>query len=156
MFGDHLLIAPIYKDALKHEIQLPEGKWRYWFDDTKAIDGPITFEQEFPLDEYPVFIREGAILPMDIKRSYTGIGNENDEGFMTFLIYPNEDTHSFKVNREYENSTTLSYFIEDDYLSLYLFGIKTPHILTIQLEKKPASVELDGTALKDSHKLYLG
>ena len=147
MFGEHLLVAPIYKDELKNEIHLPEGKWRYWFDDGKIIEGPTTFEQEFPLDEYPVFIREGAIIPMDIKRSYTGIGDEQDNGLMTFLVYPNNDTESFEVHREYKNSTTLSYFNEDEYLSVYLFGEQTPHILNIKLHEKPVVVELDGIEL---------
>ncbi|MCG8308389.1 MAG: glycoside hydrolase family 31 protein [Cytophagales bacterium] len=148
MFGEHLLIAPIYKDTLKNEIRLPRGKWRYWFDDAQIIEGPITFEREFPLDEYPVFIREGAIIPMDIKRSYTGIGSIEDDGYTTFLIYPNGDTQSFEVHREYESSTTLSYFSEDPYLSVYLLDKKCPHILKIHLERKPSAVELDGIKLQ--------
>ena len=147
LFGDDLLIAPIYKDELKNEIHLPEGKWRYWFDDTKIIEGPTIFEQKFPLEEYPVFIREGAIIPMDIKRTYTGIGHEKDEGFLTFMIYPEDEKRSFEVFREYENSTTLTCFREDQQLIISLSGEKCPHILNIALESKPASVELDGRIL---------
>ena len=147
MFGDDLLIVPIYKDELKNEIHLPEGKWRYWFDDAKIIEGPVTFEREFSLDEYPVFIKEGAIIPMNIQRSYTGIGNEEDEGYMTFLIYPNDNAHSFEVYREYDKSTTLSYFVGDQYLTIKLTGNKCPHILNISLDQLPKTVELDGIEL---------
>lgn len=147
MFGEHLLVAPIYQDELTNEIHLPKGKWRYWFDDNKVIEGPTTFKREFPLDEYPVFIKEGAIIPMDIKRSYTGIGSEKDDGFLTFLVYPNDDTQSFKINREYEHSSTLTYFNEDEYLAIYLLGEKTPHILNIHMKNKPSAIELDGTEL---------
>ena len=148
MFGDHLLVAPIYKDELKNEIHLPKGKWRYWFDDSEVVDGPATFEKEFPLNEYPVYIKEGAIIPMEIKRSYTNIGSEEDEGFLTFLVYPNENTESFKVYKEYEPSTSLTYFNEENYLSIYLLDQQRPHILRIHQEQKPSSVELDGTELK--------
>ncbi len=80
MFGDELLIAPIYKDELKNSVSLPGGKWRYWYDDQEIIEGPLTFERDFPLEEYPVYIREGAIIPMHIERSYTRIGDENSQG----------------------------------------------------------------------------
>ncbi|MCK4881051.1 MAG: hypothetical protein KAS82_10335, partial [Bacteroidales bacterium] len=61
MFGDHLLVAPIYKDDLKNTVRLPGGNWRYWYDDQEIIEGPVTIERDFPLEEYPVYIREGAI-----------------------------------------------------------------------------------------------
>lgn len=150
LFGEYLLIAPIYKDDLQNEIHLPEGKWRYWFDDTNVIEGTITFEQDFPLNEFPVFIKEGSIIPMNIKRSYTGIGNEADDGFLTFLIYPNNDTQSFEVHREYERSTTLTYFAEDQYLAIDLIDYKCPHILNIAINQKPSAIELDGMELKNN------
>ncbi len=147
MFGDDLLIAPIYKDELENEIRLPEGKWRYWFDDTKIIEGPITFQQEFPLDEYPVFIKEGAIIPMDIKRTYTGIGASEDAGYLTFLVYPDLSRKSFEVNREKKNSTILEYEKENRILTISLSGKKCQHILKISMDHKPGKIELDGKEL---------
>jgi len=147
LFGDHLLVAPIYKDELKNEVNLPEGKWRYWFDDTKIIEGSSSFTQKFPLDEYPVYIREGAIIPMDIKRSYTGIGSEDDDGFLTFLVYPEQGSNSFEVFREKEKSTKLSYQMENEVLSVELDGKKCPHILNILTENQAVKVELDGDQL---------
>lgn len=148
LFGDYLLIAPIYKDDLKIEIRLPAGKWRYWFDDTKIIEGPAAFQQEFPLDEYPVFIKEGAIIPMDIKRSYTGNGNEEDDGYLTFMIYPDHDEGSFEVFREHDESTILSYSRKDQQISIHLQGKKIAHVLNMVLADRPTSVLLDGQSLK--------
>jgi len=148
-FGDHLLIAPIYKDELKNEIHLPEGKWRYWFDDTKIIEGPATFDQEFPLDEYPVFIKEGAIIPMNINRSYTSIGSNEDEGFLTFLVYPDLEMQRFEVFREKGNSTTISYVNRNESLLISLAGKKCKHILNVSVKNKPSKVELDGQTLEE-------
>jgi hypothetical protein len=147
LFGEHLLIAPIYKDDLTNEIHLPAGKWRYWFDDRKIIDGPVTFSREFPLEEYPVFIKEGAIIPMDVKRSYTGIGSAEDEGFLTFLIYPDSEKASFEVFREYDKSTILSYSRKDREIALDIQGKKCPHILNIASEDSPSIILLDGHEL---------
>jgi len=149
MFGDYLLIAPIYKDDLNNTIQLPEGKWRYWFDQQELHEGPTTFIGEFPMDEFPVFIKEGAIIPMDIKRSYTSVGSEADEGFLTFLVYPDLSDNSFEVYREGDESTTLSYHRDQNELSIEMSGKVCPHILHIVLEEKPASVMLDGNELAE-------
>lgn len=149
MFGEHLLVAPIYKDQLSNEISLPPGKWRYWFDDTKIVKGPATFVWEFPLDEYPVFIREGAIIPIDIRRSYTRIGDEYDEGFLTFLVYPDLEQSSFEVFSENDASTTLSYSNSDRQLLVHLQGKKCAHVLHIALAHKPVSVLLDNRELEE-------
>lgn len=147
MFGDNLLIAPIYKDELQNEIHLPVGKWRYWFDDTKVVEGPATFDREFPLDEYPIFVKEGSIIPLDIKRSYTGIGSKEDEGYLTFLVYPDLEYNSFEVFREKYNSTTLKYANQNDILKIDISGEKCPHIIKIVMDKKPESIKLDGKVL---------
>ena len=74
LFGDDLLIAPIYQDSLQCEVHLPPGRWRYWFQDDRVVEGPAVLTRDFPLDEYPVYVRDGAIIPMHVSRDYTGIG----------------------------------------------------------------------------------
>ncbi|MCK5861922.1 MAG: glycoside hydrolase family 31 protein, partial [Candidatus Hydrogenedentes bacterium] len=74
LFGDALLIAPIYKDSFTREITLPSGQWRYWYDDTQVVEGGKTFTRNFPLNEFPVYVKEGSIIPMNICSAYTRIG----------------------------------------------------------------------------------
>jgi len=150
LFGDNFLVAPIYKDQLMNKISLPEGKWRYFFHDKEVIEGPVTFEREFPLDEYPVYIREGAIVPMDIKRDYTGIGDKNSAGYLTLLIYP-DGKNEFTVRHPDQSGSTLV-VMEDqpDRINISLGDIHKSHILKINLNTKPEKVELDDTILLDS------
>ncbi|MDP2338755.1 MAG: glycoside hydrolase family 31 protein [Bacteroidota bacterium] len=150
LFGDHFLVAPIYKDQLTNKITLPEGKWRYFFNDKEVIQGPLTFEREFPLDEFPVYIREGAIVPMNITRDYTGIGDKSSEGYLTLLIYP-QGKSEFTVHYPDKSGST-SVVAEDNpqQITVSLEGIHKPHILNINLSAKPAKVELDGAILLDT------
>ena len=150
LFGDNLLVAPIYSDNLINRVTLPDGRWRYFFNDKEVIEGPGSFEREFPLDEYPVYVREGAIIPMDIKRDYTGIGNRNSEGYLTLLIYP-EGISEFTVHHTDKSGST-KIVTEDsgDALKITFEGIHKPHILNINLNSRPGRVELDGKVLSDS------
>jgi alpha-glucosidase (family GH31 glycosyl hydrolase) len=150
LFGDNFLIAPIYKDELVNEVTLPTGKWRYFFDDREVVEGPVTFKKEFPLEEFPVYIREGAIVPMDIKRSYTGIGDESSDRFLTILIYPDRES-SFTVHHpDKTGNTTVRVIDSKEKISITLNGVQKPHILNINLEKIPRKIELDGRQLSDS------
>lgn len=147
MFGDDFLVAPIYKDSKNISITLPEGKWRYFFDDSRLLDGLKTFNMEFPLDEYPVFIQEGAIVPMEIKRSYTKIGNSDSEGYTTILIYPSTYKNFTFYHLDSEKKTDIYYDNSDTGLDIKLRGTKIPHILNIHSDKEPISIELDGELL---------
>lgn len=151
LFGDHLLIAPIYKDALENEVQLPAGKWRYWFADNEIIDGGQTINRSFPIDEYPVFIREGAIIPMQVQRSYTGLGDTLSQGYMTWLIYPDkEQVSDFTIySTDTQEETMLRVVPTEHELQLTFSGKSMSHILRIYLEHPPKSVSLDNRILEN-------
>lgn len=140
LFGDDLLVAPIYEDKESLEITLPAGRWRYWFNDNEVIDGPKTFTKSFPMNEYPVFIREGAIIPMKIARAYTGIGDRDWENYLALNIYP-RGNNTFNVHHTDNSGDMKAYVEEGSSLWITLDGVVKPHILRILTEKKPASVK---------------
>ncbi|MCF6284316.1 MAG: glycoside hydrolase family 31 protein, partial [Candidatus Hydrogenedentes bacterium] len=86
LFGEDILVAPIVEPGGNHTVTLPEGRWHYWFADHDVIEGPATITRDFPLAEYPVFVRDGAILPMQISRNYTGIGDASWRDLLTLTI----------------------------------------------------------------------
>jgi alpha-glucosidase (family GH31 glycosyl hydrolase) len=154
MFGDYLLVAPIYKDELTNTVTLPEGTWRYWFNDKKAVDGPFTFEQEFPLDEYPVFIKEGAIIPMNIERSYTRIGTEENKDYLTVLIYPDSEQTFYVFDKQNQERTEIKVIDSNTDIQIQISGKKIPHILKIHVEQAPKKIILDNKILSKDKYYY--
>jgi len=150
LFGDDFLVTPIYMDQLARKVIFPEGKWRYFFDDREIIKGPAAIKRDFPLDEFPVYIREGAIIPMDIKRDYTGIGNSSSAGYLTLLIYPYQKSKFTVHHTDHSGSTTVN--VEDlpDKTTVSLNGVIKPHILRINLPARPEKVLLDNAVVSDS------
>ncbi len=164
MFGDDFLIAPIYQDSKINTVTLPKGKWRYFFEDNNLIEGPQTVEMEFSMDEYPVFVKEGAIIPMNIKRDYTNIGDKDSKGFTTILIYLLEKNSFTFYHTNGKNKTEISYSNTDVDLTIQLRDSKISHILNIYTERKPSIVVLDDKQLDentdwsynpDKHKLII-
>ncbi|HNR31366.1 MAG TPA: glycoside hydrolase family 31 protein [Candidatus Hydrogenedentes bacterium] len=151
LFGDALLVAPIYEDADTRAVTLPAGRWRYWFDDARVIEGPVTFTREFPLDEYPVYVRDGAIVPMYVERAYTSIGDRDWKGFLALNLYPDGGDHTFRVRHPDDNgrSATDVTMRGRAPLLVRLDGAKQPHILRVLAASKPAGVSLDGVVLDE-------
>ncbi|MBC8180265.1 glycoside hydrolase family 31 protein, partial [candidate division KSB1 bacterium] len=147
LFGDDLFVAPIYRDTLSNMINLPNGNWRYLFDDHKILTGPKTFANDFPLDEYPVYVRDGAIIPMNICRDYTGFGDGNSNGYMTFLIYPNGKNQFTLFNPDSSGGTSIEADYEEKELKITITGKMIPHILCILSAFEPIQISLDGKLL---------
>ncbi|HLP19402.1 MAG TPA: TIM-barrel domain-containing protein, partial [Chitinophagales bacterium] len=66
-FGDNLIVAPITKPAQKNgtteqTIWLPDGNW-YDFRNNNLHAGGREIKQKYALDEIPVFIKQGSIIP---------------------------------------------------------------------------------------------
>jgi len=148
LFGDDFLVAPIYQDSLTHTVHLPKGRWRYLFGDAEIIDGPARITREFSLEEFPAYIREGAVVPLNVCRDYTGYGDRDSEGFVTWLVYPEGESAFTLHNPDGSGATTVT-ASKGDGIAIDFEGVQKPHILRVFLGAKPTEVTLDGKALAE-------
>ena len=71
LWGRDLLIAPVYKKgATSREVYLPAGKWYDWWTG-KLETGGRTVQRAVDLATMPIYVRAGAIVPIDPIRQYT-------------------------------------------------------------------------------------
>jgi alpha-glucosidase (family GH31 glycosyl hydrolase) len=149
LFGGDLLVAPIYEDKLERKVSLPPGRWRYFFHDSEVLSGPAELRREFPLDEYPVFVREGAVIPLKVSRTYTGFGDTNSAEFTTWLVYPSGKSQFTLWHPESHpkpESTTVT-VDSGPPLKIVFSGSHEPHILRILVPTRPAHVRRDRAEL---------
>jgi len=61
-FGPDLLVAPVLSNGTQRSVYLPAGQW---IDDRsgKTIEGGRSLVVDVPLDEIPIYVRPGTILP---------------------------------------------------------------------------------------------
>jgi alpha-glucosidase len=72
MVGGDLLVAPVLRAGQRQrEVRFPAGVWRDWLTGQR-YDGPLTAQVESPIDAAPLFLREGAILPLGPIMQYVG------------------------------------------------------------------------------------
>lgn len=71
MWGRDLLVAPVFtKGATSREVYLPKGEWYDWWNNTKAT-GAQSISRDVDLETMPIYVRAGAIIPVDPVRQYT-------------------------------------------------------------------------------------
>ena len=76
-FGDQMLVAPVTVAADKvsglatEKVWVPKGEWIEW-PTGKHFTGPAIVERSFAIDQVPVYLKAGAIVPMQPPMRYTG------------------------------------------------------------------------------------
>ncbi len=72
LFGDHLLVSPVAQPAQEEKkVYLPKGTWYYYFTDEK-FEGGQEITIPTPMNEMPLFVRAGAVIPQYPIMQYVG------------------------------------------------------------------------------------
>lgn len=88
LWGRDLLIAPVTEKAAKsRRVYLPAGDWYDWWTNQK-ISGNRWVDRPVDLATMPVYVRAGAIVPLDPIRQYV---SEPVEGPTSLEIFPGVD-----------------------------------------------------------------
>ena len=108
-FGESFLVNPIveYK-ARERQVYLPEGIWyHYW---TNALyQGEKKISIQAPLDEVPLFVKAGAIIPWGEKIQYA---NQETKEPLTIKVYAG-------------NNGTFNLYLDDSKTNDYKKGVYT-------------------------------
>jgi alpha-glucosidase (family GH31 glycosyl hydrolase) len=77
LFGDEMLVNPVVTPSDKQsglateKVWLPKGEWIEW-PSGKHFTGPTSANRSFSIDQIPVYVKQGSIVPMQPEMSYTG------------------------------------------------------------------------------------
>ena len=166
MFGDNMLIAPVTEEVNKEngyatvKLWLPEGQWLE-YETGEMLQGGKTYERRFTMDEYPVYVKAGSILPY-----YGKVKNlSGTDQAVTVRVFPGADKGEFQLyedNGEDKNyvaeyaTTPLSYTRNGNKLSVTIGARKgqykdmpaqRQYYIALPCQKAPVSVSINGKAL---------
>ena len=97
MYGPYMLVAPIYQPTamdkfgndVRNGIYLPEGTWIDYFTGEKFNGGRILNNVDAPIWKLPVYIKQGAIIPMNEPHNNVA---EIDKSVRIYELYPGGKT----------------------------------------------------------------
>ncbi len=172
MFGDKMLIAPITEAVNKEsglasvKAWLPEGEWLEYETGT-MLKGGQNIERQFSMDEYPVYVKAGSILPY-----YGKVKNlSGTEQPIIVRVFPGGNKNEFTLyedNGEDKNyvgeyaTTLLSYQRNGGQLTVTIgtrkgsykdMPARRDYTLALPCQKAPSAVKING---KDVNFTYDG
>ncbi|MCZ2102034.1 MAG: glycoside hydrolase family 31 protein [Chitinophagales bacterium] len=93
LLGDHMLVCPILEPNVESRfVYLPRGQWYDYWTDT-LWEGGKEIKADAPMDRIPIFIRAGAIIPMQPSMLY--VGAQTVETLTLHVYYGGEETLSY-------------------------------------------------------------
>jgi len=113
LLGRELLVAPVFRSQAasggwRRDIHLPQGLWfDYW--DGRSINAPAQgqgLDLQVSLDKLPVFVRGGAILPMQPEMLFEG-HKPRDE--LLLDLYPQGDSQTTQTTIYEDDGLTRRY-----------------------------------------------
>ena len=96
MSGDSLLVAPIYTEDNKRSIYLPKGVWTDWHTGDRIVGGKW-MDIIAPLDVLPLYVREGAVIPIGTRMNYV---NEKSIDSLEIRVFPFERDGKTQIDAE--------------------------------------------------------
>jgi alpha-D-xyloside xylohydrolase len=148
MLGDALLVAPLLDATGKRAVPLPAGaRWYDWWT-TATSDGGATVSADFSADraKLPLWVREGAIVPVDIESDLLGLGTTESRGARTLLVWPSVTPSAFAVHEADGAVMKVSQQATATGWSVKLSAVPTTALVRVRADVAPASVDGAGTS----------
>jgi alpha-glucosidase (family GH31 glycosyl hydrolase) len=140
MLGDEILVAPFFEAGNDRTIVFPLGNWIYMFNESKQYTPGIR-KLSFPLAEFPVFIRKGAIIPLNVINEATGFGTDLSKDYTTILVYPEKGEKKFGLYEEKEKGCLISYIKDNTSLKIKCTPTKRSLLFRVYGEPAPQIVQ---------------
>ncbi|MBN2613146.1 MAG: DUF4968 domain-containing protein [Bacteroidales bacterium] len=161
-FGNDLLVCPVtVKSAKTRTIYLPYGEWYDYWTGGKT-GGARYLNVTTPIEKIPVYVRAGAIIPMQPDMNYIG---EKDLSTIILDIFPGDGSFTLYdddgVSHDYLNGkyalTNITNKITDNSLTITIdyptgdYALpERNYILKIRLLNQPKSVSINNKSIEPS------
>jgi alpha-D-xyloside xylohydrolase len=103
MMGENILCAPFLDGASTRDVYFPKGTW-YDFNSNKKYEGGKKYSITMSMDEVPMFVKEGTILPLAKSVEYITPETVFDINCRVYGNADNKSVHLFE-----DNSYTFNY-----------------------------------------------
>lgn len=150
--GDHIFVSVMYTPDNNREVTFPKGRWRDLWNPDKSYAEKETVDYKCPISRYPVFLREGSIVPLIVADSETGHGDASFKDKVTLEVTPGGDS-TFDLYEESRPKVELALKMNGNNFTVTASDGTRPFIIRAFSATAPKSVSANGKQLKKAKQL---
>lgn len=157
MLGDYILVAPVADDGFKKEVHFPQGRWFDFFTDD-YVDGQTAITMDVAIGDMPIYISEGAIIPM-LSGEVDTLAPVVEAGINSFVstpqdlivrIYPSKYSEFKMYDGTVITFQNIAPHLQIEYKGSYKALLFEIHLKNNKAEiAKPAAVKYKGTEIAE-------
>ncbi|PZR18323.1 MAG: hypothetical protein DI536_00095 [Archangium gephyra] len=150
VLGDSFLVAPILDGSGVRDVPLPAGsRWIDWWSNAVHEGGTtLSAYDSTDLKHIPLFVKEGAVIPLAVTDDVTGLGSAASSGRVTVLAYPSTSRTTFTSHDEDGQTTELA--TSRDAASFTVSASRAPKGLVVRVFTDSAVVTAVGSLPQQS------
>lgn len=150
VIGEALLVAPLLDGSGRRDVVLPAGsRWMDFFDPNAVLAGGSTVASYDARDpkRLPLFLREGAVVPLEVRDDSTGLGSADSANALTLLLFPGPTRTSFRLHDFDDQLTDITAQSAAHSAEVSISRAPRKLLLRLRLDEQPTSVTWNGKAL---------
>lgn len=150
--GQAFFVAPLVAPGGVRDVRLPSGARYYdwWAPSDDAIEGGTTLARYDARDRLriPLFVREGAIVPMEVDNDVTGLGSAASRDRLTVLVWPSATASRFVLHEADDTTVAIEAERRAGEDRVRFTPARGRLVLRLRAESAPARVEVDARAIE--------
>jgi alpha-D-xyloside xylohydrolase len=144
LLGTELLVAPVFAERGSRSVYLPDGEWRdYW--SGERYEGGQTVEMTVDIDEMPLFVRAGSVVPQREPTQSVQSGTPAHLEPVVSLADGEASGRFYDV--DVDELAEITAEIEDGVLSVDLGAVSSERVTLTVHDTDPDAVVVDGESL---------
>ncbi len=143
MFGPDLLVAPVVNEDTFRTIVFPSGEWASLWDG-KIVSGPVTRKVDAPLDTIPVYLRPGAVVPVQLSHELQFGRSMTNSRVDAVVVTPAKESKRVSMLNARGENATVTVQSEAGGMSWALESLPEMSYLLIYGATSASSVKIDG------------
>ena len=143
MFGDSLLVAPIFNDESKAVYYLPEGTWTHFLTG-EVKEGGRWYTEECGYLSIPVFVRENSLIAVGARGDKPDYDYAQDVTVKAYALVEGKETQTIVYGMDQDEETVVSVLKKDGKITVKVNAEKPCRVVLVNMVASGAGAEVQG------------
>jgi alpha-glucosidase (family GH31 glycosyl hydrolase) len=149
MFGPDLLVAPVVNEDTFKTISFPSGVWTSLWDG-KTVSGPVERKVNAPLDTIPVYLRPGAVVPVQLSQELQFGRSMTNSRVDVFVATPPAESRTVHLRNTRGEDASVAVQLKPDHFSWTLTNLPEASYFLLYGCAAASTVKVNGRVLQKS------